>query len=108
MAVLDTTQAVPLGFDEEGTIRFTGSRVTLDSVLHEFLCGSTAEQIQDAFPSLELWQIYGAIAYCLRHRDEVEEYLRKQRAASEQIRLEVEKLPQTQRLRDRARNLRRS
>ena len=105
MAVLDTTQTVPLAPDEEGTIRFTGSRVTLDSVLHEFLCGSTAEQIRDAFPSLELWQIYAAIAYFLRHREEVEEYLHKQQEASEQIRLAIERLPQTQKFRDRVRKL---
>jgi uncharacterized protein (DUF433 family) len=65
MPTLDTTQAVPLSLGDDGTIRVTGSRATLDSVVHQCKQGASAEQIQDDFPSLSLRDIYSAIAYYL-------------------------------------------
>ncbi len=50
MASFEPTQTVPLTMGEDGTIRITGSRVTLDCVIDEFKRGATAEQIQDALP----------------------------------------------------------
>jgi uncharacterized protein (DUF433 family) len=63
MIRLKATQPVPLTLDKDGTVRITGSRVTLDSVIHAFQHGATAEQIQDSFPSLDLGDIYATIAY---------------------------------------------
>ena len=51
MDALDLTYTAPLTCEEDGTIRLRGSRVTLDSILHAFQQGATAEQIQDSFPS---------------------------------------------------------
>lgn len=52
--------------------------VSLDSVVLRFLEGLSAESIQlDCFPVLTLEQVYGAIAYYLRHREEIDVYLRK-------------------------------
>lgn len=52
--------------------------VSLDSVVLRFLEGLSAESIQlDCFPVLTLEQVYGAIAYYLRHREEIDAYLRK-------------------------------
>ena len=67
---LDLTYTAPLTYGEDGTIRIRGSRVTLDSILHAFQQGATAEQIQDSFPSVLLRDIYGAIAYYLEHREQ--------------------------------------
>jgi hypothetical protein len=50
MIELEATQTVPLTTDESGSIRVTGSRVTLDSLVDEFNQGSSAEQIQDSLP----------------------------------------------------------
>ncbi len=84
------TSTAPLTLGEDGTIRISGSRVTLDSVLHAFQQGATAEQIQDSFPSLTLRDIYGAIAYYLEHQEQVEAYLREQTQAAEETRRYIE------------------
>ena len=54
---LPRTQSTPLAQDKDGAVRVTGSRVTLDSLVHAFDEGATAEQIQDSFPSLTLREI---------------------------------------------------
>jgi hypothetical protein len=69
--------------------------VTLDSVLHDFTAGSTAEQIQDDFPTLSLREIYGAIAYYLHHEAQVEEYLRGRDEEAAQVRRETEDGPRS-------------
>src|SRR3981189_2643746 len=90
MPELETSQAVPLTLGKDGTIRVTGSRVTLDSIIHEFKRGATAEQIQEDFPSLALRDIYSAIAYYLQQSESVEQYLRTQAEAATQVRGEIE------------------
>jgi uncharacterized protein (DUF433 family) len=84
MSTLETKQALPLTLWEDGTIRITGSRVTLEAIIRQFKLGATAEQIQDSFPSLTLQQIYGAIFYYLANTEAVEEYLcQREEAAAE-------------------------
>lgn len=58
--------------NEVGTLRVTGSRVSLASVVHSFWRGETPEAIAQSFPSLSLEQVYGTIAHYLAHRDEVD------------------------------------
>ncbi|HXG66864.1 MAG TPA: DUF433 domain-containing protein [Blastocatellia bacterium] len=90
MMSLETTQAVPLTVWEDGTIRITGSRVTLDSIVHHFKLGATAEQIAHKFPSVELADIYAAITYYLTHREEVEAYLWRQEAEGDAVQQRIE------------------
>ena len=96
MIVLETTQTVPLTLSEDGTIRITGSRVSLDSIVHHFTLGATAEQIAHKFPSLQLADIYAAITYYLNHREVVEEYLRLQEAEGDAIQQRIEADPEYQ------------
>ncbi len=71
--------------------RIAGTRVSLDSIVYAFLDGQPAEAIAQAFPVLRLEEVYGAIAYYLAHRDEVdadlaesrEDFEEKRRAARE-------------------------
>ena len=57
-----------------------GTRVSLDSVVLAFLDGLSPETIvAECFPVLTLEQVYGAIAYYLAHRDEVDGYLAARR-----------------------------
>jgi len=93
MDQLALTYTVPLTYGEDGTIRIRGSRVTLDSLVHAFRQGATAEQIQDSFPSVALRDIYGAIAYYLEHQEQVELYLREQGQAAEELRHWIESRP---------------
>jgi uncharacterized protein (DUF433 family) len=103
MIRLESTQTVPLTLGADGTIRVTGSRVTLDSVIDEFKRGATAEQIQDDFPSLTLREIYGAITYYLDHMETVEEYLRQQQQVSDETRSFIEAHQDITQLRERIR-----
>lgn len=103
MASLGTTVSAPLTFWEDGSIRIGSSRVTLDTVVHEFRGGATAEQIQDDFPTLSLREIYGAISYYLEHEEQVEAYLRKRDQEADQIRREIEDRPRADALRRRIR-----
>ena len=52
-----------------------GSRVSLDSILHHFKLGATAEQIVQSFPSASPDDVYLSIAYYLTHRQEIEAYI---------------------------------
>ena len=54
-----------------------GTRVSLDSVVYEFLRGSTPEGINDAFTALTLEQIFGSLAYYLANRPVIDEHLKQ-------------------------------
>ncbi|SRR5258708_34981071 len=56
---------------------FFGSRVSLDSVVYQFLQGESPEAIVQAFPSLSLEQVYGGIAFYLASRAEIDAHLEK-------------------------------
>jgi uncharacterized protein (DUF433 family) len=73
-----------------GGWRVTGTRVSLDSVIHAYWNGSSPEQIADDFPSLSLEQVYGAIAFYLRNKDEMDRYMAEQAVRWEQLRKESE------------------
>lgn len=53
--------------------------MSLDSIVYAFLSGQSAEAIAQAFPVLNLEQVYGAITYYLAHRDDVDRYLDRRR-----------------------------
>jgi uncharacterized protein (DUF433 family) len=63
---------------KEGIYRVVGTRVSLDSVVAAFSQGLSPESIAaECFPSLALEQVYGAIAYYLGHRAEIDAYLQQ-------------------------------
>lgn len=45
---------MPLAVTEKGTINIKGSRGSLDSIIHHFNLGSTAEQFVQRVPSLDV------------------------------------------------------
>ena len=59
----------------DGGYWIEGTRVSLDSIVHAFHAGDSAETIAQSFPVLGLEQVYGAIAFYLAHRAEVDVYL---------------------------------
>ena len=59
----------------DSTYLVSGTRVSLDSIVHAFVSGASAETIAQAFPVLNLEQVYGAITFYLAHREEVDRYL---------------------------------
>lgn len=59
----------------EGLYTVSGTPVSLDSIVHAFLAGQSAESIAQSFPTLTLEQVYGAITFYLAHRDDIDRYL---------------------------------
>ena len=66
--------------------RISGSRVSLDSIVYDYLSGLSPESIADNFDTLSLEQVYGAITYYLSHKDEVERHLIQNRAKFDSLR----------------------
>ena len=75
-----TTLPNEIRLDEHGVLRVGESRVMLDSVIAAYQQGHSAETIQQQYPALSLADVYGVIAYTLRHRDEIDQYLQRQAA----------------------------
>lgn len=96
MSNVETTMTVPLTTTEFGTIRVGSSRVSLDSVIHHFKLGATAEQIAHSFPSLELGDVYAVIAYYLANGAWVEQYLERQEAEGDNLQQQIESSPAQQ------------
>jgi uncharacterized protein (DUF433 family) len=62
----------------DGGWRVAGTRVSLDSIVHAYWDGRSPEAIVDEFPTLTAEQVYGALAYYLRHKSEIDHYLEQQ------------------------------
>jgi len=80
----------PLRVDEQGSIRVGNSQVLLDVVIREFLNGAEPEAIAHGFPTLELADVYGALAYYLRRRPEIDHYLAARQHDAEKLRQQIE------------------
>jgi uncharacterized protein (DUF433 family) len=80
----------PLRRDADGVLRVGNTRVTLDTVVETFLQGDSPEEITEQYPSLDLAEVYAVIAYYLRHRAEVEDYLKERQRQADAVRQENE------------------
>jgi uncharacterized protein (DUF433 family) len=90
MSVPFATETIPLQRDRDGVIRVGGTRVTLDTVIHVFKEGVSAEEVVERYPSLTLADVYMVISYYLRHRAEVETYLELREREEEEVRRQNE------------------
>ncbi len=90
MTLTITSLPVPLKEDADGVVRVGGTRVTLDTVIGFFNQGDSAEELANGFPTLELADIYAVIGYYLRHREEVDAYLRQRKKIADDVRRENE------------------
>lgn len=86
MIPLAPTETLPLETDADGVVLVGKTRVTLDTVIIAFTEGATAEELAQQYPSLQLADIYSVIGYYLRHRSEVDAYLRQRAQQAEQVR----------------------
>ena len=94
-------QSPPLQIDDAGAVRVGGTRVTLDTVIGEFLDGASPESIAETYPAVSLADVYATISYYLRHRDQVDEYLRRREENGERLRRQIESSPDYQERRQR-------
>jgi uncharacterized protein (DUF433 family) len=81
----------PFQVDEEGAIRVGGSRVSLDLVVEQYENGMTPEDMVRAYDTLALADVHAAIAYYLRHRDEVRVYLKRREEEADLLRAKIER-----------------
>ncbi|HTU88698.1 MAG TPA: DUF433 domain-containing protein [Gemmataceae bacterium] len=81
---------LPLRVDEHGSIRIGNTRVLLELVIRAYQAGLNAEQIAERFDTLELADIHAVVAYYLRHRSEIEEYMRRRQSEAEEVRQQIE------------------
>lgn len=87
--VLSTTE-VRFTRTKAGVLRIGDTRVSLDSVIHAFLQGASAEDIASDFDTLTLGDVYAVISYYLHNRDEVEQYLSERALENAELRATAE------------------
>lgn len=83
-------QIIPLTEDQLRVMRIGQTRVTLETVIHAFEQGHTAEEIVSHYPALPLADVYAVIAYYLSHRTEVLAYLQQQETKSTKVWTQIE------------------
>lgn len=64
----------------DNVYRVAGTRVALDSITRRFWEGDAPEAMVQSFPVLTLEQVYGSIAYYLRHQARIDTYLQQAEA----------------------------
>lgn len=103
MSLAVAAEPTPLRVDDCGVVRMGDTRVSFDSIVYRHKQGDSPTEIHEGFPSVPLADIYAAISYYLRHRDEVEAYLGEREAEATRIRQEVESRPENEALRQKLR-----
>lgn len=79
--------------DEHGVLRVGQTRVMLDGVVVGYWEGDSPESIRQQYPSLSLEDVYGAMAYYLANREEVDAYLERQEKLWQELRAEQDRNP---------------
>ncbi len=90
---MTTAQIEPVTYayqTPQGSWRVTGSRVSLDSIIHAHREGRTPQEIVEWFPTLSLEQVHGAIAFYLHHRELLDAYMEQQQRRWEELRQQSE------------------
>jgi uncharacterized protein (DUF433 family) len=77
MSQAAAAESIPLVADSQGVVRITGTSVTLDTVVEAYRAGSTPEEIAQRHPSVPLADVYAVLTFYLRHKEEVDAYLRR-------------------------------
>lgn len=90
MTLIVQTEAPPLRRDSAGSFRVGNSHVLLELVIRAFEDGATPEAIVQRYPTATLADIYGVIAYYLRHEEAVKQYLNEREQQAEAVRSRIE------------------
>lgn len=101
MTLTVQVEPTPLRPNADGVYVVGQTRVTIDTVVTAFREGATPEEVVLQYPSLELADVYAVIGYYLRHRAEVDDYLRGRQRRADEVRRENESRSVPQGVRDR-------
>jgi uncharacterized protein (DUF433 family) len=80
----------PLRWDAGGVLRVGNGRISLDLIIEQYENGMTPEDMVRAYDTLVLADAYAAIAYYLRHRDELLAYLKRRGDEAANLRAKIE------------------
>ena len=80
----------PLRVEEGGVVRVGKSRVSLDLGVEQYENGMTPEELVRAYDTLNLADVHAAIAYYLRHREEVRAYRERREEEAKALRAKIE------------------
>jgi uncharacterized protein (DUF433 family) len=84
------TEIIPIYTDKDGRMRVSGTRVLLDLIVEAYRRGETPEHIVQMYTTVTLEQVYLAIGYYLRHRETVDDYIRRMEEEADRLRREWE------------------
>jgi uncharacterized protein (DUF433 family) len=80
----------------DGGYYISGTRISLDSIIHPFKNGASPEGILRSFPLIgSLERVYGAITFYLANKEPVEAYLSEQEQLSQQLAARQPPLPES-------------
>lgn len=85
MALAIAPDLSPIAVDARGVARVGGTRLTLDIVIGAYKLGDAPEEIARSYDVITLADVYGTIAYYLRHMAEIDEYLERRHAEAEEL-----------------------
>lgn len=86
MSIATTTDSPPIRKEATGAWRVGNSRVLVEIVIRAFDDGATPEAIRMSYPAVSLSEVYDLIAYYLRHKEEIQDYIRMRDAAADESR----------------------
>jgi uncharacterized protein (DUF433 family) len=91
MNLADTLSAVapPLNLADGDTLRVGNTRIPLERVIYAFNHGCAPEEIVHKYPTLDLADVYAVLAYYLRHREAVDEYVRQREMEADAIERQI-------------------
>lgn len=93
MMLEETLVAVPppLEFKENGrVIRVRGTRIPLDTVIYAYNDGESVEAIVESYSTLNPADVHAVISYYLRHKADVDAYIKHREQEAEVLRREIE------------------
>jgi uncharacterized protein (DUF433 family) len=61
----------------DGNLYAGSTRITVETIIRSWQSGRTPEEIATSFPSVPLATVYGAIAYYLEHKDEMDAFFQE-------------------------------
>lgn len=80
-------------FINDQAIRIRGTRVSIETVLHDYQEGASPEEIVLRYPTLSLEQVYATITYYLANREKLESYLKQVQQQQEEAWQEQQRHP---------------
>jgi uncharacterized protein (DUF433 family) len=75
---------------ERRTLRVEDSRVLLELVMRAYFAGATPEEIAESYSTLSLASVYGVVAYYLKHREQIDQYLAQRETHAAETRRWIE------------------